>query len=274
MAAQLTMNPVTLPHHRSADDLAPRRRAEITKELLRAAARADGIEQRRLRDEIVLVNLGIAESVARRYRGRGQDYQDLLQVANIGLVKAVQRFDAAKGEGFLAYAVPTIAGEIKRYFRDHAWAVRPPRRIQDLQAEIPAASAELAQSLSHAPSTDEIAQHLGESPVDVGEALASRGCFTPASIDAPSNDDEGASLADLIGADDPGFDRAEAIAVIGPVCRRLPERDQRILFLRFFRCWTQREIADDLGVTQMQVSRLLSAIFRRIRAAIGVPEPA
>lgn len=281
MAAQTTIVSTTTPRDLLPRESAygyrtvgPQRRAELTRQLLGAAAQADDVERRRLHDEVVLINLGVAEAVARRYSGRGQDRQDLTQVASIGLVKAVQRYDATKGDGFLAYAVPTITGEIKRYFRDHAWMVRPPRRIQDLQAAIPAASTELSNALNRSPSATEIAVHLGEELDDVIEAQASRSCYTPVSIDAPSHDGDGVPLADLIGDTDDAFDRAEAVALVAPACRHLPQRDQRILFLRFFRGWTQREIADDLGVTQMQVSRLLSGILARIRTAVGIAEPA
>lgn len=258
------------PTQHADSTTAAQRRDEDTHRLLMEAAETTGAERRRLLDEVVLINLGIADALAHRYGGRGQEHDDLVQVASVGLVKAVQRYDVDAGSEFLAYAIPTITGEIKRHFRDHAWAVRPPRRIQNLQAVIPVATAELSQKLHRSPTPAEVAEHAGEDLGDVIEAMSSRGCYAPTSLDTPGHDDDSATLADLLGTTDDGFAHAEAVALLGPACRGLCERDQRILYLRFFRGWTQREIADDLGVTQMQVSRLLSAIVRRLRLALGI----
>lgn len=245
-----------------------------TYELLEAASRAEGVARRRLIDEVVLLNLRLAESIARRYEGRGIERDDLVQVANLGLVNAAQRFDPMMGKDFVSFAVPTITGEVKRYFRDHGWAVRPPRRVQELHAAISTASAEIAQTLGTTPSVVELADYLDVDVEDVSEASASHKCFTAASIDYRGASGDETRLADALGEGEAGFDRAEAVVALAPVCRTLRPRERRILYLRFFRGWTQQEIAADLGVSQMQVSRLLAGIFTHLRIQLGIPEPA
>ncbi|WP_162605369.1 sigma-70 family RNA polymerase sigma factor [Jiangella ureilytica] len=222
---------------------------------------------------MVLLHLGLAEAIARRYYGRSLENDDILQVAHLGLVNAARRFDPELGRDFVSFAVPTIAGEIKRHFRDHGWAVRPPRRVQELQSALSAATAEVTQSNGATPTAADLAGHLGVEAADVREAQASYECFTVASIDYRVDDGE-TSLADTIGDDDTAYERSEAMVALAPACRELGERDRRILYLRFFRGWTQAEIGRDLGVTQMQVSRLLAGILRRLRARIGALESA
>lgn len=238
-----------------------------THELLSRARVAGAAEAARLHDEVVLLNLEIAESIVMRYRNRGVPVEDLVQVACVGLVKAVRGFDPDRSDNFLGYAVPTILGEVKRFFRDNAWVVRPPRRIQELQAEISAASARLTHELGRVPSPGMIAAELGTDPAEVVEALAADGCFAPSSLDRSSGavDDDGGSLADVLGDDDPGFAHAEALVALRPLCQQLSERDRRIIYLRFFHEWTQAKIAEEFGVTQMQISRLLSRILRDMR---------
>lgn len=244
-------------------------RAERTLALLAAAQEAEGIERQRLHDEVVLLNRGIAESIARRFRDRGESLDDLIQVAYVGLTKAVRGFDPGKSDEFLKYAVPTISGEIKRHFRDAAWMVRPPRRIQELQASISKTAAELSQELGRAPRPSELAQRLQIDVEDVTEALASDGCFTPSSLDDRGPDEDGSSLGDTLGAEDRDLSRAEIVALLRPACRKLKPRDQHIVYLRFFRGWTQSRIAEDLGVTQMQVSRLLARILTSLRKELS-----
>lgn len=253
-------------------DRAPSRaeRSERTARLLRLAARTtDADEHKRLVDEVVVLNMGVASSVAARYRRRGIPDDDLQQVACLALVKAVRGFDPSAGHDFLAYAVPTISGEVKRHFRDHGWTIRPPRRVQELQGRISAAESELTLTLGRSPRPSEIAAHLQASIEDVTEALANDGCFTPTSLDTPVGQDGSAGLGDLLGDHDRAQDAAEARVVLGPLVRDLCDRDRRILMLRFFRGWTQQEIAQDIGVTQMQVSRLLARILSDLRVAIG-----
>ncbi|MBB5788860.1 sigma-70 family RNA polymerase sigma factor [Jiangella mangrovi] len=240
--------------------------------LLRAAARADDPERRRLLDQVVLGNLGIAESIARRYGGRGVDADELRQVAYLGLVAAARRFDPDRGHDFVSFAVPTILGEVKRYFRDHAWAVRPPRRIQELRAAMTSASDDLHQRLGSAPSAADLADHLGAPVEDVREAERSGDHYSALSIDQPAADADGATgttLGDTLGGWDAGYDRSEATVLLTAACRSLPRRDAHIVYLRFFLGMTQQEIGAEIGVTQMQVSRLLHRILTQLRASIG-----
>jgi RNA polymerase sigma-B factor len=241
-------------------------RAEHTARLLAAVSDAsDDAERQRLRDEVVLLNMGVANALAARYRHRGVSIEDLRQVAYVALVKASQGFDSTSGHEFLSYAIPTIRGEIKRHFRDHGWSVRPPRRIQELQGRIATAESELSTVLGRSPRPAEVADHLSAQLDDVLEALAADGCFTPTSLDRPVGVDGDTSIGEMLGDEDRGRDAAEARLMLGPVVRRLADRDRRILMLRFFRGWTQQEIAEDIGVTQMQVSRLLSRILTDLR---------
>ena len=212
----------------------------------------------------------VARQLARRYRERGIPLDDLQQVAYLGLVKAVRGFRPEKNDEFLGYAVPTIRGELRKHFRDAGWTVRPPRRIQELQAQVWAAESDLTQEKHRSPTTAEIADRLDAPKADVLEACSADGCFTPSSLDAtPVNG--GVPLAERQASLDAGFARSEAKVVLGPVVRELGERDRRILELRFFRGWTQQQIGDEVGVTQMQVSRLLSRILGDLKEAIQGP---
>ena len=245
-------------------------RAEITSRLLAEAAQTDDeTERKRLQDEVVVLNMGVARAIASRYRDRGIGPDDLVQAAYVGLVKAVQGFDPGFERDFLSYAVPTVTGEVKRYFRDHGWAVRPPRRVQELQAQISRASSELAQQLNRSPRPSEVADYLEVDVASVVEALAADGCFTPASLDVPVGEDGSTSLGELLGENDVDMSRAEARILLAPAVRNLAERDRRILKLRFFNGWTQEQIAQDIGVTQMQVSRLLARILTDLRNALS-----
>lgn len=246
-----------------------------TNRALRQAKRRQGRARQELLNEAIELNVPVARSIAHQFHNRGEPAEDLDQVAYLGLVKAVNGFDPEKGDEFLAYAVPTITGEVKRYFRDAAWTVRPPRRIQDLQGEITPAVEELSQTLGRSPRSAEIAEHLGRDEEEVVEALACGGCFTPTSIDDRGPGGDGYQVAERLGEDERGFHRAEAVVTLQQACRQLKPRDQKILYLRFFKDWTQEQIAQELGVTQMQVSRLLARILRNLRDAVeGTKTPA
>ena len=225
-------------------------------------------ERRRLLDEVVTVNMEVARSISARYRGRGVSDEDLAQVAYVGLVRAARDFDPSFDRDFLAYAVPTIRGEVRKYFRDRAWAVRPPRRLQELQPQLAVARQELGQELGRSPRPAEVADHLGVDEEEVIEALAANGCFSPTSLDRSVGEDGSSTLADLLGAEDSRLAAAEARLVLAPVMESLSDRDRHIVYLRFFSQLTQREIADDIGVTQMQVSRLLTRILLQLRKAL------
>lgn len=253
------------PRHRSVRN----RRSVRTAELFDLLADIDDpLRRDEVLEEAIVLNVPVAESIASRYRGRGVADDDLEGVARLALVKAVQRYEPGSGHDFLSFAVPTIRGEIKRYFRDHGWMIRPPRRIQEVQATIAAVEGELGAALGHSPRPSELAGALEVDLGDVEEALAARGCFFPASLDRPVGETGERPLADLLGDDDPAQGAAEARAVLGPLVSSLTERDRRVIELRFFDGLTQREIADDIGVTQMQVSRLLSRILRDLRRGL------
>jgi len=213
----------------------------------------------------------VARSVASRYFERGIERDDLLQVAYAALTRAARDFDPGRKQDFISYAVPTIRGELKRHFRDRGWTIRPPRRIQELQGSIKRAQGELTQRLGRPPRSPEIAELLGADLGDVLEAMSADGCFTPSSLDQPVTNGEGGSptaVSELLGKDDASQPAAEARVALGPVVRQLSERDRRILYLRFFEERTQQEIAEEIGVTQMQVSRLLRRIMRDLRTQL------
>jgi len=223
--------------------------------------------------QLIETNASVARSMASRYRNRGIDLDDLEQVALLGLTKAAQRFDPAAGHDFLSFAVPTVRGELRRHFRDAGWTVRPPRRVQDLQARISAAQDQLESRLGRSPRPSELAEHLDAPLPDVVEALAADGCFTPTSLDA-SVADGSSSLGDLLGGEDRGLAHVEARVMLGPLLRELSRRDQLVLRLRFYDGQTQQEIAEEVGLTQAQVSRVLARIIAGLRAELVEHPPA
>ena len=235
---------------------------------MRIAEATSSDEVARLRRKVVVANMEMARTLARRYRDRGIALADLEQVAYLGLVEAVERFDPSREKDFMTFAVPTITGGIKRHFRDCGWAVRPPRRIQELQARISAVTNDLSQQLGRSPRPREVATELGCDEQDVVEAVACEGAFAPASLDVPVGADTTTTVGDFIQDDNVEVERAEARLVIGPAIQGLGERDRLILELRFFHGWTQQRIGDEIGVTQMQVSRLISRILADLRTAI------
>jgi RNA polymerase sigma-B factor len=242
-------------------------RIERTAHLLEQAQTATPTERQRLLDEVVLLNMPVARSVAHRYRSKGIAEDDLDQVAYLALVRAARQFDPGYERDFLTYAVPTIRGELKKHFRDAGWAVRPPRWIQELQSRISEAAAELSQELGRSPRPPEIATRLDEDPERVLEALSTDGCYVADSLDRPMREQEAGSpsIGDNLSDEAAAYDAAEARVLLAPVVRRLSDRDRRILDLRFFHDRTQQEIADDIGVTQMHVSRLLARILGDLR---------
>ncbi|SDS38968.1 RNA polymerase sigma-B factor [Nocardioides scoriae] len=245
-------------------------RTERTRELFtRALEPMSEAERQVLLDEVIVLHLDLAHSEAKRYRSRGVPLDDLQQVAALALTKATNGYDVTTGHNFLSYAVPTIRGELRKHFRDHGWMIRPPRRIQELQARINVADAELANELGRSPQPQEIADRLGDDVEQVIEALSSDGCFVPASLDHPAGGDGLTSLGDLLPLDDLDHQASEARMVLQPVLQHLSERDRQILALRFYDGLTQREIAGRIGVTQMQVSRLLTRILGQLRNDVG-----
>lgn len=245
---------------------AARRRAETARLLLRARA-CRGAERERHENEVVRLNLPVALEVARRYHGRGVPDDDLDQVASLGLVKAVRGFDPTVGEEFLSFAVPTVRGEIRRYFRDAGWTVRPPRSVQEAQGRVVAAEAELAQRLGRQPRPTEIAVHLDVPLALVVDSMRAAGCFTPVSLDAPR--DPADSPTETMGDLDPAYASAEARVALAALVRDLEPRERTMLAMRYVEGRTQTEIGAAVGLSQEQVSRLLSGLLGRLRRRLG-----
>ncbi|WP_238334885.1 sigma-70 family RNA polymerase sigma factor [Kribbella amoyensis] len=250
-------------------------REAATRSLLeRRAACSDETERQQLLEEAVELNLEMAKGIARRFRGRGAEADDLEQVAYLGLVKAAHHYRLDADTPFIGFAIPTIRGEVKRYFRDCAWTVRIPRRLQEMQGSIATKVPELEQLLNREPTPVEIADHLGVELAEVEQAMAAKGCFNVLSLDKPSDVDADLTLADVVAGDeDTSIDLLEAVDMLQPVLEDLGPRERRILQLRFVEGWTQSEIGKDIGVSQMQVSRVLRRILDDLRAKLS-PLPA
>lgn len=216
-------------------------------------------------EEVVLLNMPVARSVARPYHGRGLSPDDLDQVAYLALTRAARNFDPELATDFLTYAVPCIRGELKKHFRDSGWSVRPPRRVQELQGRISGARADMTQELGRPPARGELAEQLEVGVDEVDEAMSADGCFHPTSLDRPVVEDATTTVGDRVEDASHDLASAEARVTLGPLVRRLGERDRRIVELRFFHQATQQEIAADIGVTQMHVSRLISRILGTLR---------
>jgi RNA polymerase sigma-B factor len=258
---------VTSSTDESAEERA-RERAEAREALFRLRAMPeDDPGYAGLREYVIGEYMSYARYVARRFRQRGEPVQDLEQVAYLGLVKAVDNFDPEYGTTFLTYATPIIAGEIKRHFRDTTWDLHVPRRMQELSARVRTAQQELTQKLGTAPSAEDVAAHLDVPLEEVIEAYEAVAAYHAASLDVPvvAADGDGATLGDLLGHEDPGIDLVVDREALKPLLRRLTPREKRILLMRFFRNMSQAEIGAELGVSQMQVSRLLTQILERLR---------
>jgi RNA polymerase sigma-B factor len=260
----------------SAPNDPKQRRDRATRALLAQRAGSTNEEERQsLLEQAIELNLGIAHSIASRFRGRGVESDDLDQVAYLGLLKAARSYRPDTETPFLAYAVPTIRGEVKRYFRDCSWTVRIPRRLQELQGSIAAARPQLVQDLQRDPTLEELAEAIGVEVGEVEAAIAADGCFSVLSLDRPMDGESTASLADTIADEEDGaFERTEAVAVLEPVLSELAPRERRILELRFIEGHTQADIGAEIGVSQMQVSRLLRGILDRLRDQIEPPTAA
>ena len=221
------------------------------------------------RDDLVHLHLPLVEHCARRFRNRGEPLEDLVQVGTIGLIKSVDRFDTSRGVEFSTYATPTIIGEVKRYFRDKGWAIRVPRRLQELRMQISSASAELTQSLGRSPTPRELAEAIGCTVEEIIEGIESSNAYSTLSLDATDDgDDSTATMLDAIGVDDEGLEHVEIRESIKPLLDRLEPREKKILLLRFFKNMTQSQIAEEIGVSQMHVSRLLNRTLEQLRTAM------
>ncbi|WP_405166781.1 RNA polymerase sigma factor SigF [Nocardia sp. NBC_01499] len=219
-----------------------------------------------LREDLITRCLPLAEHIARKYAGRGENFDDLLQTARVGMVAAVDRYDPDYGASFVAFAVPTIMGEVRRHFRDYTWAVRVPRRLKDIQLSIGPAIDVLFQRLGRMPRAGEIAAELEVDIVDVTQAMIAHNGYQTSSIDAPSeNEGAGASLLDALGIEVPDYRTIEDILAVKPLIAALPDREREVLFMRFFEAKRQTQIAAHLGISQMHVSRILSKTLDSLR---------
>lgn len=239
---------------------------------LLAAAAAPGIPaecRESLRHQAVEVALPLAHSIAQRYGQRGEPLEDLIQVASLALVRSVREYDPARGSGFLAYAVPTVRGELRKHFRDHTWMIRPPRRVEELRARMAAAWPELAQQLGRIPGTADFADHLGAARVAVEEAMLCACGHSPASLDATVADGDERTLHDVVGVDEAQFGLIDSRLTLRSLIAALPERQREILGLRLTTDLSQAEIGVRFGMSQMGVSRMLSAIAATLRGGMS-----
>ncbi len=240
--------------------------------LLRLSALPAGAERDGVRARLIELYLPLAGYLARRFRNRGEPLDDLVQVAGVGLIKSVDGYDPARGAAFTSYAIPMIVGELKRHFRDKGWDVRVPRRLQEVRLEISKVSGDLAQQLGRSPTVADLAERLGVSEEDVIEGLESGHAYRALSINAPAGGDEaGVELADLLGDVDRDLEAVDDRESLRPLIAELPEREQRIIAMRFFGNMTQTQIAVRLGISQMHVSRLLAHALSQLRGALVTP---
>ncbi|WP_434098027.1 RNA polymerase sigma factor SigF [Streptomyces sparsogenes] len=276
-ATMTTANDTTsltgLPHGVEPRSVAPRDARALSKSLFDQLNNLEEgtHEYAYVRNTLIEMNMSLVRFAARRFRGHGDEMEDIVQVGMIGLIKAIDRFDLSREVEFTTFAVPYIVGEIKRFFRDSTWAVHVPRRLQEARAELMKATDELSSRLGRTPTVSELAALMDLSEEEVIEArIASNGKST-ASLDATLNGDDQdgeAVLADFIGADDPAMELVENYHALAPLIAELDERDRRLLHMRFVDELTQAQIGERLGVSQMHVSRLLSRTIARLRAGL------
>lgn len=224
------------------------------------------------KEALVTAHMPLVEHIARRYRDRGEPLDDLVQVGAIGLLKAIERFDADRGTTLSTYATPTIVGEIKRHFRDRGWNIRVPRRLQELALKIRATRGDLAQALGRTPTVAELADELGVEVEDVLETMESAHAYAPVSLDVPTSDD-GRPLDEALGTTDVGIALVVNRETLRPALAALAPRERKVLVMRYFGHRTQSEIASELGISQVHVSRLLSKTLGQLRQSIGEPSP-
>jgi len=230
---------------------------------------ADSSDRVRVRERLIEMYLPLAEYLARRFRNRGEQLDDLTQVANLGLIKSVDGYDVTRGAAFTSYAIPMIVGELKRHFRDKGWDVRVPRRLQELRLEITKATSDLAQQLGRSPTVGDLATHLDVSEEEIIEGLDSSHAYRALSLHAPVAGDEAATeLVDLLGDVDRDMENVEDREALRPLIAKLPVREQKIIAMRFFGNMTQSQIAAELGISQMHVSRLLSHALGVLREGL------
>jgi RNA polymerase sigma-B factor len=265
---EVTVAPQDPPAGSTETELRPDR-AQARQMFADLAAMAEDDPRRRpIRDQLVEMHLPLVEYLARRFRNRGEPYDDLVQVATIGLIKSIDRFDLERGVEFSTYATPTIVGEVKRHFRDKGWAIRVPRRLQEMKLALTKATSELSQRNGRAPTVAELAAHLEISEDEVLEGLESSNAYSAISLDAPDLDDESSAMSDTLGETDQALEGVEYRESLKPLLEQLPPREKRILLLRFFANMTQSQIAAELGISQMHVSRLITRTLAHLREGL------
>ncbi|GIF26959.1 RNA polymerase sigma-B factor [Actinoplanes tereljensis] len=218
-----------------------------------------------VRDQAIEAWMPLARHLANRYAGRGEPVDDLFQVALVGLIKSVDRFDADRGIEFAGFAIPTIVGELKRHFRDRTWSIRVPRRLQELRLAITAANNTLTNTLGRSATVADIAAHIGISEEEVLEGLEGARAYNSTSLSTPANAEGSLTLGDTLGGEDTEFETTELRVALGPAMARLDEREQKIISMRFYGNLTQSEIAEKIGISQMHVSRLLTKALGKLR---------
>ena len=270
--SSLAYLPKPLPSVDTSAEVSRRERQTLTESIFLRLTDCSASERQRLQHQVMLLNLDLADHIAERYTSRGVERDDLIQVARLGLLKAVVGYRADKGAVFEAYASPTIAGEIKRYFRDHVWMVRPPRRLQELHCELRLVESDLRQRLQGAPTADVLARALGVEPKELSEALSAAGGYSPLSLDAPAHAGSAQSVGDALSDDNDDYTMLERADWLRAALARLTHRERQIVELRFAEDLSQLQIGRRLGVSQMHVSRLLAGILARLRNDLEVTD--
>ncbi|WP_446222476.1 SigB/SigF/SigG family RNA polymerase sigma factor [Nocardia sp. IBHARD005] len=235
-----------------------------------------GPEHAALRDRIIEICLPLADHIARKYAGRGEAFDDLLQTARLGMVMAVDRYDVTTGSPFLGFAVPTIMGEVRRHFRDHIWPLHVPRREKELQGTVRMAAEELSRRLQRSPTAIELATELDVQVIDITRTLVAANAFQTRSLDTPARDNDGEpgmTVAETFGAEDPSYCLTEDTITVAPLLAQLPPEGRQLLIWRFYETLSQGEIAERLGVSQMSVSRKLTRLLGSLRAQTADEQP-
>lgn len=263
--------PEGLPPVEAPEKVAPEDARQLSKSLFdRLAVLEEGThEYQYVRNTLIEINLTLVRYAARRFRSRGDDMEDIVQVGTIGLIKAIDRFDLSREVEFTTFAIPYVVGEIKRFFRDTTWDVRVPRRLQEMRMDLARANDKLTSRLGRSPRVSELAEHLGVSEEEIVEGQVAANGYNSSSLDATVNDEEGeASLADVLGQCDEAMDLVEDFHALKPLLAQLSERDRKIIEMRFGDEMTQAQIGEHLGLSQMHVSRLLSRSLAGLRAGM------
>ncbi|ARH90108.1 RNA polymerase sigma factor SigF [Streptomyces sp. MOE7] len=270
---QRTEPPMDLPEVRCPGEVAPADARELSKQFFdRLRDLEEGThEYQYARNTLIEMNMSMVRYVARRYRNRGDDMEDIVQVGTIGLIKAIDRFDLTREVEFSTFAIPYILGEMKRFFRDTGWAVHVPRRLQELRSDLAKAKEQLHNKLDRDPTVRELSDHLNLSEDEVIEGIVAANGYTAGSLDTPTDSapaEQSRTVADLIGEEDPAMEKVENLQTLAPLMEKLDAREHRLIELRFGQELTQAEIGAELGVSQMHVSRLLSRTLSKLRAGM------